>query len=32
MAVDKMLTPEQRTASLNRIENYATDFTQLARR
>jgi hypothetical protein len=32
MAVDKMLSPEQRTASLNRIENYATDFTQLARR
>lgn len=32
VAVDKMLTPEQRTASLQRIENYANDFTQLARR
>jgi len=32
MAVDRMLTPEQRTASLQRIETYASDFTQLARR
>jgi hypothetical protein len=32
VAVDRMLTPEQRTASLQRIENYANDFTQLARR
>jgi hypothetical protein len=32
VAIDKMLTPEQRTASLQRLENYANDFTQLARR
>ena len=32
VAIERMLTPEQRTASLRRIENYATDFTQLARR
>ena len=32
VTIEKMLTPEQRTASLRRIENYATDFTQLARR
>ena len=30
VAIDKMLTPEQRTASLNRLDTYATDFTQLA--
>ena len=32
LAIDRMLTPAQRTASLERIENYANDFTQLARR
>ena len=32
MAIDRMLTPEQRTASLLRIENYATDFAQLTKR
>lgn len=32
VAVDKMLTPEQRTASLQRLDTYATDFSQLARR
>jgi hypothetical protein len=32
MAVDRMLTPEQRTASLQKIESYASDFTQLAKR
>jgi len=32
MAVDRMMTPEQRTASLQKIETYANDFTQLARR
>ena len=30
VAVDRMLTPEQRTASLQRIQGYANDFTQLA--
>ena len=30
VAIDKMLTPEQRTASLNRLDTYASDFTQLA--
>src|SRR5688572_7010244 len=28
VAVDRMLTPEQRTASLQRIDTYATDFSQ----
>jgi len=32
MAVDRMMTPEQRTASLQKIESYANDFTQLAKR
>lgn len=32
VAVDKMLSPEQRTASLQRLDNYAADFSQLARR
>jgi hypothetical protein len=32
VAIDKMLTPEQRVASLQRIDNYAADFSQLARR
>jgi hypothetical protein len=32
MAVDRMMTPEQRTASLQKIESYSNDFTQLARR
>ena len=32
VAVDKMLTPDQRTAALQRIQGYAEDFTQLARR
>lgn len=32
VAVDRMLTPEQRTAALQRIQGYADDFTQLARR
>lgn len=32
VAVDKMFTPEQRIASLQRIDNYAADFSQLARR
>jgi len=32
IAVDRMMTPEQRTASLQKIESYASDFTQLARR
>lgn len=32
IAIDRMLTQEQRTASLNRLETYASDFTQLARR
>jgi hypothetical protein len=31
-AVDRILTPEQRNASLQRIQGYADDFTQLARR
>ncbi|HYH40336.1 MAG TPA: DUF6279 family lipoprotein [Burkholderiales bacterium] len=30
VAVDRMLTPDQRTASLQRIQGYANDFTQLA--
>jgi hypothetical protein len=32
IAVDRMMTPEQRTASLQKIETYANDFTQLAKR
>ena len=32
VAVDKMLTPEQRVASLQRLDTYANDFTQLAKR
>lgn len=28
--VDRMLTPEQRNTSLQRVQNYAEDFTQLA--
>ena len=32
VAVDRMLTAEQRVASLQRIENYANDFSQLALR
>ena len=32
VAVDKMLTPDQRSASLNRMNTYADDFAQLARR
>ena len=32
VAVDKLLTQEQRNASLNRMKTYADDFTQLARR
>jgi hypothetical protein len=32
VAVDKMLTPDQRSASLQRIQGYADDFTQLAKR
>jgi hypothetical protein len=31
VAVHRMLTPEQRTASLQRMQTYADDFTQLAR-
>ncbi|HYC46614.1 MAG TPA: DUF6279 family lipoprotein [Burkholderiales bacterium] len=30
VAVDRMLTPEQRTVSLQRLDTYAADFTQLA--
>jgi hypothetical protein len=32
VAIDRMLTPEQRTVSLQRLETYASDFTQLAQR
>lgn len=32
VAVERMLTAEQRTAALQRIQGYAEDFTQLARR
>ena len=32
VAVDRMLSPEQRAASLNRMNTYADDFAQLARR
>ena len=32
LALDRMMTPEQRTASLQKIESYANDFTQLAKR
>jgi hypothetical protein len=31
-ALDKTITPEQRTASLQRMQGYIEDFTQLARR
>jgi len=31
-AVDRMLTPQQRNTALNRIQTYADDATQLARR
>jgi hypothetical protein len=31
-AVDRMLTPQQRTAGVERLNRYAADFTQLARR
>ena len=32
VAADRMLTTDQRRVALRRIENYAEDFTQLARR
>jgi hypothetical protein len=32
VALDKTITPEQRTASLQRMQAYIEDFTQLARR
>ena len=32
VALEKTLTPEQRTATLQRMKTYADDFTQLARR
>ena len=32
VAVDRMLTPQQRNTALNRIQTYADDATQLARR
>jgi hypothetical protein len=32
VALERSLTPEQRTASLQRMQAYADDFTQLARR
>jgi hypothetical protein len=32
VAVDKMMTPDQRNAYLQRIQGYSDDFTQLARR
>jgi hypothetical protein len=31
VALDKSITPEQRSASLQRMQNYIDDFTQLAR-
>ncbi|MGZ5120443.1 MAG: hypothetical protein ACXWCK_30590, partial [Burkholderiales bacterium] len=32
VALDRSLTPDQRTASLQRMQAYADDFIQLARR
>jgi len=32
VAMERMMTPEQRTVALQRMQNYIEDFTQLARR